>query len=186
MAGISASNDPRGAAPTLLARRAMSQEDTRDKLLETLKNFDTLMVISEARDGSLRGRPMAVAEVTPSCELWFATSRETEKVREARVAERALATGQTSGAYVSVSGRMEIVEDRAKVHGLWNEAWKIWFPAGKDDPQIVLMRLRPEIGEYWRRDGTAGFHFLFEAAKALIAGERAPDGGPDQHGQVRL
>jgi len=164
----------------------MVNHDTRDTLIETLKKFDTLMVVNEGRDGVLHGRPMAVAEIEPSGELWFVTSRSSEKTREVLANARALATGQQRGAYVSVSGRMAIVEDSARVRALWRDLWKVWFPNGKDDPELVLMRLSPESGEYWSTGGTAGVRYLFEAAKALITGQRPAEGDPEQHGRAQL
>jgi general stress protein 26 len=81
---------------------------------------------------------------------------------------------------------MDIVDDRARVRALWHDAWKVWFPLGKEDPEIILMHLRPESGEYWSTRGTAGIRYLFEAAKALITGERAASGAPEQHAKVRM
>ena len=164
----------------------MTHEDTREKLLDTLKKFDTVMVVNEGRDGTLHGRPMMVAEVTPAGELWFVTSRDSEKAREVRAEGRAVVTGQAGGAYVSVSGDLDIVADRTKVRALWREGWKVWFPGGADDPGIVFMRLRPAVGEYWSTGGTAGLRYLFAAAKALLSGDRPEVSDPEQHGKVRL
>ena len=164
----------------------MNHEEPRQHLIEILKKFDTLMMISDAPDHTFHGRPMAVAEISPSGELWFASSRDSGKVREVAVNARALVTGQGGGAYVSVSGHLDVVEDRARVRALWRESWKVWFPQGKDDPNLVLMRLRPDHGEYWSQEGAAGVRYLFEAAKALITGERPSTDNPEQHAKVKM
>ena len=49
--------------------------------------------------------------------------------------------------YVSVSGRAEIVRDKATIAEKWSEPLKAWFPDGKDDPQIALIRVHPDKGE---------------------------------------
>ena len=50
---------------------------------------------------------------------------------------------------MSVSGRAEIVRDKAKIQEKWSEPLRAWFPEGKDDPQIALIRVHPVRGEYW-------------------------------------
>jgi general stress protein 26 len=89
--------------------------------------------------------------------------------------------------FVSISGHAAPVEDRAKVAELWNEAWKTWFPKGKDDPSLVLLRVDGDAGEYWDNSGSSGIKYLIEAGKAYLSGTR-PDveGDPKIHGKVRL
>ena len=163
-----------------------SDPDTRHKLIEILQKFDTVMVVNEGRDGTLHGRPMAVADITPSGELWFVTSRDSEKAREVAEEARTVVTGQQHGAYVSITGRMDVVNDRERVHALWKDAWKVWFPNGVSDPEIVLLRLDPDAGEYWSTGGTAGIRYLFEAAKALVNGDRPATTEPEQHAKVAM
>lgn len=164
----------------------MSQHDLRQNLLDILKKLDTVMVVNAGRDRVLHGRPMAVADVEADGTLWFMAARDSEKTREVDADERALVTGQDGRTYLSVSGRMAVVDDHAKVLELWRESWKVWFPKGKDDPEIVLMRLRPEMGEYWSASGAAGVRYLFEAAKAYLSGERPSVEDPDQHAKVKM
>jgi general stress protein 26 len=165
---------------------AMTQDNPTEKMIETLKKFDTLMVITDARNGAFHGRPMAVADVTDTGELWFVTSRDSEKVREVHAVGRSVITGQQTGSYVSLSGHIETVDDREKVRALWNEAWKVWFPDGKEDPQILLLRFRAETGEYWSTSGMGGIRYMFAAAKALLTGERPHSNDPEEHAKVRM
>ncbi len=164
----------------------MNQDNPTENMIEILRKFDNLMVITDARNGAFHGRPMAVADVTSSGELWFVTSRESEKVKEVHAMGRSVVTGQQTGSYVSLSGHIETVDDPERVRALWNEAWKVWFPEGKEDPQIVLLRFRAESGEYWSTSGAAGIRYLFEAAKALLTGERPNSTDPAHHAKVRM
>lgn len=164
----------------------MNEVDKKQKLIEIMKKLDTVMLVSDAADGSMHGRPMAIADVEPSGDLWFVTSRSSGKTGELKANSNAVATAQSSNLYASMSGRVDIVDDRRKVHELWKEIWKVWFPKGKDDPEIVLLRLRPTAGEYWDNAGTEGIRYLFEAAKALITGEKANPNDPEQHAKVKL
>lgn len=160
--------------------------DVRAKLLDTLKKLDTVMVATRAKNGTLRARPMAIADVDAQGDVWFATSKETEKTDEAERDPRGLITAQDEGLYLSVSGTLDVVDDRAKVQRLWKESWRIFFPNGKDDPSIVLLRLRPDVGEYWDNTGAKGLRFLWEAAAAVLKGERPQADGPEQHAKVSM
>lgn len=160
--------------------------DVRAKLLDTLKRLDTVMVATRAKNGTLRARPMAIADVDAQGDVWFATSKETEKTDEAERDPRGLITAQDGMLYLSVSGTLDVVDDRAKVQKLWKESWRVYFPNGKDDPSIVLLRLRPDVGEYWDNTGTKGLRFLWEAAAAVLKGERPQADGPEQHAKVSM
>ena len=139
-------------------------------LIEALRGFETLMVATEASNGTIHARPMAVAEVDDAGEIWFVTPKESDKVDEVVVESRALVTGQNAKAYLSVSGQMDVIHDPQRIDVLWKPAWNVWFPDGKDDPNVVLMRLRPEIGEYWLSSGLKGIRYLFEATRAMLDG----------------
>jgi len=166
----------------------MEATDVRKKLIETLRHYDTLMVATTATTGSMHARPMAIAAVDESGEIWFVTGDDSAKVDEVYKDARAVVTGQEKGRYVSVSGRLDLIKDRDRIHALWKEAWRAWFPDGKDDPTIILMRLRPEIGEYWDNRGMRGVRFLFEAARAVLDGQPADTRmkDPKHHAKVPL
>lgn len=165
----------------------MSEDvDVKAKLVEVLKRLDTVMVTTTADNGTMHGRPMAIAEVDPDGVVWFVTSRGSEKTDEVRADARALVTGQEKGLYLSLSGHLALVDDRERVRALWRESWKPWFPNGKEDPSIVLLRLQPEIGEYWDQTGTKGLRYLYEAAKAALDGKRVGKGDEDTHAKVPL
>ncbi len=164
----------------------MNEIDTKTKLVEVLKTFDDLMVATIAENGTIHARPMAVAEVDADGNIWFATMEHSEKTDEAQLDGRVLVTGQSKGAYVSVSGHVDVLRDRERIEALWKDSWKAWFPEGKDAPDLVLMRIRPEIGEYWDQRGAQGVRFLFEAARAVVQGDRARPTGPKQHAKVPM
>jgi len=62
-----------------------------------------------------------------------------------------------------------IVRDRARIEEKWSEPLKAWFPDGKDDPQIALIRVHPERGEYWDSPSSTLIH-LYGYAKAAFTG----------------
>jgi general stress protein 26 len=154
-------------------------------LPDSLTGFDTAMLVTRAEDGHLHARPMAVAELHADAGAYFVTSIDSPKVAEIYADADVLLTFQSANQYAALYGRANIVRDRALIDRLWKEAWKVWFPRGKDDPAIALLRFDAEHGEFWNNAGMRGVKYVFEAAKAYLKGE-TPEVDADQHGLVRL
>lgn len=145
---------------------------THDKLIELMRDFDTAMLVTKTEEGGLDARPMAVAEVTDGGSLWFVTDRRSGKIDDLIRHGTAGITMQGSRKYVSITGTVNVVDDRARVEELWSEGWEIWFPGGKDHPAITLLQFIPEHGEYWDNSGFVGIKYLIKAGKAYLQGER--------------
>lgn len=147
--------------------------NTHEKLIELINSFDNAMLVTKTDSGSLNARPMAVAEATTDGKLWFVTERASGKIADLMLDREVAVTMQSSGKFVTLSGQCRVIDDRAKVEELWRETWKIWFPGGKSDPSIVLLKIEPTHGEYWDNQGFSGLKYLFNAGKAYLQGERA-------------
>lgn len=122
----------------------------RRELKKLLKEYDTALLITRSADGHFHSRPMAMQEAGVD-EIWFATSDESGKVHDLEHDAAccvSLLSSEHASSYVSLSGKGEIVRDRAKVRALWNFGMKVWFPDGPDDSDIALIRFVPELAEY--------------------------------------
>jgi general stress protein 26 len=51
--------------------------------------------------------------------------------------------------FVSVTGVARLMRDRALIDKLWSEAWRIWFPKGKDDPSLCIPIIEPGEAADW-------------------------------------
>lgn len=160
---------------------------TDDKLQELLQDFDTAMLVTRTNDGELRSRPMVVADIDPDGTIWFMTQRQSPKMDELLNDRHVNVAMQSSRKFVSISGLAVAVDDRRKIEEVWNEAWKTWFPGGKHDPALILLKVQGDSGEYWDNSGSSGIKYLIEAGKAYITGT-TPDveHDPDIHGKVRM
>jgi general stress protein 26 len=158
-----------------------------DKLHDLLNDFDMAMLVTRNAEGQLRSRPMALAEVADDGALWFITQRHSGKADDISHDRRVNVSLQSSMKFISLCGSAELVDDRSKVSELWSEAWKVWFPHGKDDPTFTLLRIRGECAEYWDNSGASGIKYLFEAGKAYLTGTR-PDVADDPkiHAKVQM
>jgi general stress protein 26 len=141
-------------------------------LLDMIHGFDTAMLVTRTDDGSMRSRPLMVAECRDDGTLFFATSAESGKVHELERDPHVNVTLQGDNQYASLSGRGEILRDRALVDRLWTEGWKVWFPEGKDDPHLCILSVRPHSAELWDNSGGRGVRYFLKAAGAYLTGRR--------------
>jgi general stress protein 26 len=159
--------------------------EVQEKLHELLADFDSAMLVTRTAAGELRSRPMAVADLEESGELWFVTERHSGKLEEIARDGHVNVAMQSQMKFVSISGMAVAVDDPRKVAEVWNEGWKVWFPGGKDDPTLTLLKVDVDRGEYWDNSGMSGIKYLIEAGKAYLSGTK-PDvtGDPKVHGKV--
>ncbi len=162
-----------------------STMDAREHLFELTKHFKAAMLISHQQDGSLHARPMAVAELKPDADAYFSTSIESPKIAEIEADPRVLITFQGRNEFASIEGTATVVRDRALIDRLWAEDWRLWFPEGKNDPNLCILKVSAQRGEYWDTSGVQGIKFLFEGMKAIIQG-RQPVKSAAQNAKVEL
>jgi len=162
--------------------------ETAKRLKELIADFDTAMLVTHSPDGFLRARPMAVADVDPNGDMWFVTDRRSGKLDDVGSDAQVNVTmqrGSNAGTFVSLSGRASTVEDRRKVESVWNEHMRVWFPGGKEDPNLVLLRVEASEGEFWDNGGLNAVKYLFKAGAAYLRGDR-PTNDETEHGKAKL
>lgn len=156
-----------------------------ENLHDLLTNFDTAMMMVHSGDGHTHGRPMAIALLQENAEIYFVTNIDSPKIADIQANPTVTLTFQSSSQFASLSGRAMVVRDKPMIDDLWKEAWKLWFPKGKEDPSICLIHFSPEDGEYWNNAGAQGLKYAFEAVKAYVKGETAKT-DEVQHAKVDL
>ena len=103
-----------------------SLAEQREHFHKLLTQFQTAMLVTHAGADRLRARPMAVAKVETNSRLWFITGAETAKTHEIEADTRVHVVCQNDrSAYLSLSGRAELVRDRAKIEELWQEPFRV-------------------------------------------------------------
>jgi len=142
------------------------------KLYDFVKDMKIAMMTTVDTDGTLHSRPMHSQAADEHGDLWFFTKIQSPKITEiSRDSEVNLAYSDPDEQhYVSISGKAEIVRDRSKIDAMWSEPMRTWFPEGKDDPTIALIRVHPAKGEFWDGPNSALRH-LYGYVKAAVTGE---------------
>ena len=158
----------------------------REHLVSVLKDFDTAMLVTRTDTGAVRGRPMHLVQVQDDGTVLFVTSRAGGAVKEVSRSPEVAVTVQGKTKFASLSGRAKADTDRARIAELWQESWKVWFPKGKDDPDILLLEFDAAEGEYWDNAGVKGIEFVIRATKAYLGGEKLESTSDQQHAKVPL
>ena len=74
-------------------------------------------------------------------------------------------------AYLSITGRAQVMRDAALAGKIWKKTDDVWWPEGPRDGNVRVLILEPEKAELW--DGPAnGLVAAFEFAKARATGEK--------------
>lgn len=160
--------------------------DAAIKLKEKLEKVKIAMLTTEAADGSLRSRPMYTAQAESTGVLWFFTSDHSAKVGAIQHDSQVNLgySDPDSDTYVSVSGKAEIIKDKAKMNDLWAAPMKAWFPKGLEASDIALLKVTVNSAEYWDVSSSTMLH-LYGMAKAAITGKSARGEGNHEELHVR-
>ena len=164
-----------------MATATQTREDDLGKLREMVKDIDFCMLTTVDENGGLHSRPMSSnGDIGKDGDIWFFTNASSHKVSEiAKLPKVNLSFADPDNQrYVSVSGKAQLVRDPKKIDELWRPEFKIWFPEGKDDPEVALLRVNLEKAEYWDSpSSTIGYALSF--VSSLITGKE-PDMGENK------
>ena len=143
------------------------------KLVDKIKDIRIAMMTTAEPDGTLHSRPMFTHAPEADGTLWFFTEKDSAKVEEVQQDRRInLAYAKTDdNLYVAISGTAKVINDRAKIKELWRESLRGWFPQGSDDPNISLLRVDIERGEFWDSPNNTLLR-AYTYLKAVTTGER--------------
>lgn len=148
-------------------------ESQIEKLREQLQGFDTVVLITRGENAAAHARPMAVAQVDENCDLWFFTGERSAKVTEIEADSRAQVICQAGWtSCVIVAGHVALVRDRERMRQLWKPAFKVWFPDGADDRNLLLIHFTGDQAEYWDNTGANRFTYLYQSIKAVVQPRR--------------
>jgi general stress protein 26 len=134
----------------------MSHQDGKaDRVWALMKEIGVAMVVThDGRGDELRARPMAARPDVDENAIYFLTDAAAPKDGEVeRNPNICLAFSDLKGQkYLSVTGRAEMSDDRAKIKRFWSTGDKAFWPDA-DDAAIRLLRVVPEEAEYWEGPG---------------------------------
>lgn len=89
--------------------------------------------------------------------VWFFTSADTEFFKAVGSSHRAVMHFSSKGhdLFAAVDGEILPVSDRTVIDRLWNKFIAAWFPGGKEDPKLRLLRFDGERAQIWLNENSA-------------------------------
>lgn len=131
-----------------------THQEKIEVMRELIKDIDIAMLTTMDQDGTLRSRPMGTQQTEFDGDLWFFTRVDTGKVAEIQRDSQVNVSYAKPGdnRYVSVSGRATLLNDQAKMDELWDPIYKVYFPEGRDDPRLRLIKVHVDKAEYWQSE----------------------------------
>ena len=162
----------------------MSDKD-HDEQLETVRKImnsvRTCMITTIGDSGALHSAPMTTQEAEYDGEAWFIAGAGSETVTNLRARPEVNLSFATDSSWLSLSGTATVAERPDKKDELWNTFVQAWFPDGKDDPNVVVIKVEGESGQYW--DSPGKVVTLASMIKARLT-HTTPDAGDS--GKVEL
>jgi general stress protein 26 len=154
----------------------MYTQEHKDAVKEVKKKIDDIkiaMLTTEEPDGSLRSRPMATNKMEEDGTIWFFTREFDPKVNEVNQNHKINLSysDPDNNLYVSISGEAYMETNKDKVEELWQPHLKAWFPKGKEDPEISLLKIKPQKAEYWDSEAS-NMVLIFNIAKSIFKGKK--------------
>ena len=109
--------------------------------------------------------------------IWFFVSRDNDLMEAADGGGGAevMFTFQSREVYACIGGRLRADTDRGRIDRVWSPSVAAWYPGGKDDPDLTLLRLDAADAAVWLVEGGL-VKYLVEVAKAN-ASKTTPDVG---------
>lgn len=137
------------------------------QLCKLIEAQSIAMLTTRESDGTLLSRPMAALKMDSGGAIWFFTDVRSSKVEHLSSANLSFADVD-KGTYVSVSGHGEIHIDRERSEELWTPFARPWFPEGVESPNLALLKIVPELAEYWDSSHSKMVR-MFAMAASIVA-----------------
>jgi len=82
--------------------------------------------------------------------LWFFVGKDNRLAKGGKAMAQFVSKGHDY--FACLAGTARIHNDFAMIDKLWSRQVEAWFPGGKDDPNLALLRFDIESAELWEAD----------------------------------
>lgn len=152
----------------------LTNDEVQERLWKAVDDHHTGML--GLTHDSHHFQPMTAFVEKDTNTLWFFTKTDTDLAQ-------AIASGANDAAFIfldrklqaCIDGRISLAHDKARIDKYWNVHVAAWYPEGKDDPSLTLLRMDVSEAAVWISEGGL-LKYAFEVAKAN-AGKSTPDIG---------
>ena len=147
----------------------LHDEEAIKKIKDFVDDIKVCMFCTKVSDMPFRTRPMSTQEVDDQGNLWFFSGKSSDKNDEIKNNDivQLIYSKFSDAHFLTITGKAEIVHDQKKKDELWNSIAKSWFPGGKDDPNLSLVKVMPDTAHYWDTINGKMITFLKMATSAV-------------------
>jgi len=159
-----------------MTQETLSAEEAVRQFWASLTDRSTVMLGVHGSDERLQ--PMTAFSEPETGLIWFFTRNDTDLARETRPGSegRMIFAARNEELFADISGTLLIDCDRPRINKYWNAVVAAWYPEGKDDPHLTLLRFQPKNGQVWiSKQGL--LRFAFQVTKANVAKTKPDLGG---------
>ena len=155
----------------------LTAADAEKEFWDSLKKSNTGMLGLD--QPGYHSQPMTAFREEETGTIWFFTRDDTDLARDAAVGsgQSAMFTYQSKDqkVFACIHGELSRDHDRQRIERYWNPVLAAWYPDGKDDPHLTMLRFQADDGRVWVSDkGLLGF--AFEITRANLT-KSTPDVG---------
>ena len=161
-----------------MADKTLTAADAEKEFWDHLKKSNTgLLGLDQP---GYHAQPMTAFREEETGTIWFFTRDDTDLARDAGVGSGQSAMfhygSKDQSVWACIHGELSIAPRNAGlIDKYWNPILAAWYPEGKDDPHLTLLRFDADDGRIWVSEG-GFFKFFYEVAKANIT-RSLPDAG---------
>ena len=138
------------------------KEEAVKKFKELVKDVSVCMFTTMDDHNNLYSRPMSTVKIDDEGNAWFFTNEFSETIQEVSKDNNVhlIYAHPAKNVYVTVKGSCTVILNRKKIDELWTPLLKAWFPNGKEDPKLCLVKVVTEEASYWNSNsGSMGVYF---------------------------
>ena len=152
-------------------------DEIRQRMWKAIAESPYLMV--RLVGASEHAEPMtAILDENVEGRFWFYMNRNNRLAPGGRAMAQFVSTGHDL--FSCISGTLSAERDPAVVDRYWSHTVEAWFPGGRGDPDLLMMRFDLDNAEIWTRDSS--FKGLFK----LMRGRAIQQGELGEHTKVSL
>ena len=160
-----------------MADDTLTPADAEQEFWKHLKTSNTGMLGIDLPGN--HAQPMTAYREEETGTIWFFTRDDSDLARDvARGGQSGMFTygSKDQEVWACFHGALSLQRDQAIIDKHWNPIVAAWYPDGKDDPHLTLIKFDGDEGRVWvSKKGAAGF--FFEIAKANLTKTMPKVGG---------
>ena len=121
---------------------------------DKISDIKFTMLVTRNHAGQMHARPFTIQAAGHEGAIRFLSRMDSDAVTEIQHDGNVLLcyADTSQNRFISSAGQASLSQERADIDALWKPADKLFFPEGKDDPQLVVVRVAISRADIWDSD----------------------------------